>query len=220
MPKNKSIVSPKTATHRRNDFRLILFSLIGLFLILSLVVKIQPNLTIDLIVTRFIQQINFAGFDLLMKAVTFLGNPNSAIITIVLFFGLYFLLKQYKISFLFLISSIGAVTISEIVKVIIARPRPNPNLIHQLGTFTRADSFPSGHVLFFIGVYGFLLFLAFTRLKQGLLRIFLIILCLLLLFLIGISRIYLGAHWLTDVLGAYLIGGAWIYLIIYLDQKI
>jgi undecaprenyl-diphosphatase len=60
--------------------------------------------------------------------------------------------------------------------------------------------------MFYIGFYGFLWFLIYTLLKRSWLRTLLLILLSTLIALVGISRIYLGQHWASDVLGAYLLG--------------
>jgi undecaprenyl-diphosphatase len=67
-------------------------------------------------------------------------------------------------------------------------------------------SFPSGHVMFYLGFFGFIWFLAFTLLKPSLKRSLLLVFFGILIVLIGVSRVYLGEHWPSDVLGSYLLG--------------
>jgi undecaprenyl-diphosphatase len=67
-------------------------------------------------------------------------------------------------------------------------------------------SFPSGHVMFYLGFFGFIWFLAFSLMKPSMKRGFLLVFFGGLAILIGASRIYVGEHWASDVVGAYLLG--------------
>jgi undecaprenyl-diphosphatase len=75
-------------------------------------------------------------------------------------------------------------------------------------------SFPSGHVMFYTGFFGFIWFLAFTLLKPSLTRNLLLIFFGSLVLLVGASRIYRGEHWASDVLGAYLLASLTLVVII------
>jgi undecaprenyl-diphosphatase len=74
-----------------------------------------------------------------------------------------------------------------------------------LATLTDS-SFPSGHVMFYTGFYGFIIFLAYTLMKPSIRRTLLVVVFGLLVLLIGVSRVYVGEHWASDALGAYLLG--------------
>lgn len=107
------------------------------------------------------------------------------------------------------------------VKLLVARPRPSADL---LDVFRRESgySFPSGHVVHYVVFFGVLGYLAWGVLRatprgRPLLRVFAAAgaaLCAALVGLIGASRVYLGAHWPTDVVGGYLLGGAWLALLV------
>jgi len=73
-------------------------------------------------------------------------------------------------------------------------------------------SFPSGHVLFFVTFFGFLLFLTVTLVKPSWWRTILLVVLGAMIALIGISRIYEGQHWASDVIGSYLLGSVWLAL--------
>jgi undecaprenyl-diphosphatase len=88
----------------------------------------------------------------------------------------------------------------------IQRPRPTGDLVAVVSMLD-SYSFPSGHVMFYIGFFGFLFFLTFTLLKHSWMRSLLLTLFGGLIVLVGISRIYLGHHWASDILGASLLGG-------------
>lgn len=104
------------------------------------------------------------------------------------------------------------------LKLLVGRPRPNVQLVEVFQS-AKGLSFPSGHVMAYLAFWG-LIFSLTILLFQGWRwwRIFLLSVAGLFLLLVGPSRIILGDHWASDVLGSYLIGGAllgvtlWIYL--------
>lgn len=224
--KNKADPSPiETVSKQKFLHRFPIFQAVSLiaffsFGLLTFWVKINPFWTIDLTITKIIQSINFPGFPELMRLVTRLADVTEGTISIFLVTLIALLLKEKKEAIMIAVSTVGAVYLSVLLKAFVSRPRPNPLLIIQVGEYLKSDSFPSGHVLFFMGFYGFLLFLVFTKLKRGLFRTILEITLVSLLILIGMSRIYLGAHWFSDTLGAYLIGIVWLYFMSNLYRRL
>ncbi len=183
-----------------------------IFILLSIYVKFNPIISWDLFITQSLQSFNVFWFDLLMKFISKLGNHISWGISLLAAIFLLLLLKKKKDAFLIFTSTLGALFLSEFAKIIIARPRPDPTLIYQFEKLSRFDSFPSGHVLFAMGFYGFIFYLIYKNLKKGLLKNLLLVSCILVILLMGLSRVYLGSHWFSDVLGSYLIGIVWLIL--------
>jgi len=103
-----------------------------------------------------------------------------------------------------------------VIKGMVDRPRPSPLFVH-ITKQKRSESFPSGHVTASLDFWGWLFVLGMTLSKgirpwqKGLSG--LPALCVV---LIGPSRIYLGDHWTTDVLGGYLFGGGWLAVSLWL----
>jgi membrane-associated phospholipid phosphatase len=106
-----------------------------------------------------------------------------------------------------------------LIDFIVARPRPSSSLIHVFIP-EQIPTFPSGHVVYAIVYYGFLLYLSLTKpVSQWRFRWILIpfqVYAALNILLIGYSRVYEGSHWLTDVLGGYLMGALFLILLIFL----
>lgn len=105
----------------------------------------------------------------------------------------------------------GSGLINSVLKMVISRPRPIVSALVPVYRNTVTQSFPSGHVTFYVCFFGFLFFVAFALLPRGSTarRLALTVTALPVL-LIGLSRIYLGAHWPSDTLGAYLWSGVWL----------
>jgi undecaprenyl-diphosphatase len=201
-------------------FEIILVTLIVSFTILTIFAKNYLYFPFDLVITQVIQLISVPFFKEIMLGITSLGYVNQGAVLICMFALIIFLLGKSKESLMLIISSTGAVLLSLVFKLIVARPRPDPSLIHQLSAYQSADSFPSGHVLFFMGFFGYLLYLAHIYLYKGSIKIITETILIGLIILMGISRIYVGAHWFSDTLGAYLIGSVWLLFIVKIRPKL
>jgi len=111
-----------------------------------------------------------------------------------------------------LLSAAGSALLNKLIKISVGRPRPSADLVGLLYSHDES-SFPSGHVTFFVGYFGFLFFVAFALLPRDSWRRRAALVALgSAVVLIGLSRVYLRAHWPSDVLGAYLSGGLWLAL--------
>ncbi len=163
--------------------------------------------TIDNAIYETIIKIMNSNITAIMIFISFLG---SAITLITLALASIFLVKDKKYSKLIMLNLALSFILNRILKLIIARPRPpRLRLVIENGY-----SFPSGHSMVSFAFYGFLIYLINKNLKNKKIKYPLIILLSLLILLIGISRIYLGVHYVTDVLGGYIIG--LIYLIVFI----
>lgn len=147
--------------------------------------------------TMFIQNQFLTAF---FTGITTLVDPINAIILVILFFVLLIEEKEWRFAFLFLCSAIGSVSIGLFLKVVTSVNRPDDSL---LNIYTL--SFPSNHTLFATVLAGSLAWI-YARRLEGKHRRWLIIGLTILPILIGISRIYLRVHWVSDVVAAYALG--------------
>ena len=141
----------------------------------------------------------------------FITNFGGAIILIVLAFMLFIFIKNKKIG-VSIISNLAIITVlNQLLKRIVQRPRPTEFRIVEESGY----SFPSGHSMVSMAFYGYLIYLIYKYVKNKYLKWISIILLSILICSIGISRIYLGVHYTSDVLGGFFISIS--YLIIYIS---
>jgi membrane-associated phospholipid phosphatase len=104
------------------------------------------------------------------------------------------------------------------VKLLVDRPRPASDLVH-VSEKTASASFPSGHATAVILVYGFIFYLASFLIPARLLRFLVQASCLVIIVLTALQRVYVGAHWPSDVLGGFLFGGLLLALVIWSHRR-
>lgn len=177
-----------------------------IFLILGYLVKTNNDLILDTIIYSFISK--FINNDLthIIKFITFLGSATVVILITII---ALIVIKNKKIG-LFMALDLIIITIFQyILKAIFARPRPIGISLVEETSF----SFPSGHSLTALAFYGFIIYLVYrSKLKYK--KVYVTLLSLLIL-LIGLSRVYLGVHFITDVLGGF--SFSLFYLIIFIN---
>lgn len=140
---------------------------------------------------------------------TFISFLGSAIALIIMTIAFIFLIKNKKYSKLIALNLILVFVLNRILKWIIRRPRPERlQLVLEKGY-----SFPSGHSMVAFGFYGFLIYLIYKNFENKKIRYPLIVALSLLILFIGISRIYLGVHYVTDVIGGFIF--AFLYLVVF-----
>jgi len=164
-----------------------------------------PTLPFDLATTNELQEITDTPFLGLMVFISAFGYMPWSAVTVgagVVVVGV--LLGWKDGAYLLLLTVIQAVA-NQLIKTAVGRARPLDTLVNVFVPVA-GNSFPSGHVMFYTVFFGFLFFLAWTRLPHSFWRVLLMALTGGLILLIGPSRMYLGAHWLSDVIAAYLLG--------------
>ena len=143
----------------------------------------------------------------IMIGISLFGSASVLIgITIIL----WLLCKNKKIPKYVTLNLVSVFILNRLIKIIVRRPRPEVvTLIRESGY-----SFPSAHSMISFAFYGFIIYLILKKSKLKKLKVLNSILLTLLILFIGISRVYLGVHYATDVLGGFLIALA--YLIVFI----
>jgi membrane-associated phospholipid phosphatase len=159
-------------------------------------------------------------FGIVMQSVSMLGNmPVPILLTFMAI--TFFAFRRQWLEALFMLLVTSNVLLAFALKDIIRRARPFPVTESTTGIVQSINqySYPSGHVLFFVVFFGFFAYLAWMNFK-GRARIIVIAICAVLIVLIGPSRVYLGAHWTSDVIGSYFIGMIWLSILIFAHQLV
>jgi undecaprenyl-diphosphatase len=185
---------------------------------LALLVRTALYFPIDVEVTRAVQSVQSPAVVHALDAVSWVGfPPQSNVIFGVVILALFLVGLRLEAA-MTLFAALGSAGLWFWLAPLVDRPRPDPALVHvamQLPT----GGFPSGHVLNLTAIFGFLMYLATVKVADRRVRLVLAALLALPIVTIGVARVYAGAHWPSDTLGGYLIGGIWLALTIRLYRR-
>ena len=177
--------------------RFYFVSSIFFLLFLVLTIMMLTNRVVELDDTIYNRLIYFRSENLddLFKIITMLANTSTVII--LTGFLVCFLKNKDRLSLLTVVISTAG--INQLVKHIVRRARPD----HFRLIVEKGYSFPSGHAMISIALYGYLIYFVYQNVKNKYLKAVLLSFLILLIIGIGCSRIYLGVHYPSDVLGGY-----------------
>ena len=195
-----------------NKKNIVTYILLLLFLILTILVFTNNFSYIDDKIESFILSIRNKNLTDTMNTITNIGSAYSLIVITIL---LLFFLKNKKTCLLITLNLIFSFLSSQIVKFILQRERPiNIGLVSTSGY-----SYPSGHLMVCMLYFGFMAYLIYKNISNVFLKIIFIMLFILLSIVIGFSRIYLGVHYFSDVLGGFLLSIFYLSLFININNN-
>lgn len=150
--------------------------------------------------------------DFVTPIAKFITNFGGAIFLSIATVMLFLLIKNKKIGLSIISNIVIIAVLNQLLKRILQRPRPTEfRIVEETGY-----SFPSGHSMVSMAFYGYLIYLIYRYIKNKYVKWTLITILSILICLIGISRIYLGVHYTSDVLGGFLLSIS--YLVIYISS--
>lgn len=174
---------------------------------LTALIKSTPFLQIDADVERFIQSINWGPLESTFPFFSWIGGPGATYLLAVTF--VLVLIFNYR-AWLLAIAALAGGALYFVIVNVANRPRPTSAQVLHVTEHPGASSFPSGHVIFItLSVAVIMLCIGYRYLPRRARPIGWVVAAAI-VGLAGISRIYVGAHWPTDVLGSLLIAGAWL----------
>lgn len=187
-----------------------------LFVLVTVLVKLNLTTSFDSAIYNVLDP---RGNDTLInvyKGITFLGSTTFIVSLTVFFFILFIVLKKnmkgYIVAGVLIISTI----MNNLVKFIINRPRPAEEIRLVV---EKSSSFPSGHTMGAVSMYGILIFLILKSNMKGSYKKALIVILSILPICVAISRVSLGAHFATDVIGGALLALVLLLIDIYIINK-
>ena len=177
------------------------------------VVESDSIVTTDLFVSQHMSVLQDSSIVPAFVFITSLGSTPITCLIILLTAILCAVVRQPYILIGLLISTIGSTAFTFVNKMVFQRARPIDILLME-----HTYSFPSGHATISIALYGFLAYMA-IRFSQSFIRqVRILSLALLLCLLIGLSRIVLNEHYLSDVMGGFLVGTLWLTIAISMTE--
>jgi len=216
-PRFFNFIKKRLTPSEKYGLYLTIGSLITFFFIYLFFGIVQDYIGQDILVRADLRIINLVSHfrtpnaNQFMLFITYLAKGEIVTVAVIFSLIILFLLRKWSYLRSLLVFVIGGELFVWVIKNIINRPRPP--LAEALVTET-SYSFPSGHTFVAVAFYGLITFFLFDSLKKKSLKAISLTLGIILVILIGASRIYLGAHWPSDVLASYTSGLAWLSLII------
>ena len=209
-PPPPEVFPAPVVVHRGRTASTIAWACLLGFAALFGLVKARRSEALDVAVTLRLQANRHALLDRVMAVVSWPGFPPQSRVIPPLGIGLLFLLSL-PVEAVFLVAAWATALLSTVVKSLVRRPRPLASdklrvVVAPLG----GSSFPSGHVLTYVGFYGFAAYLADVLVRPVALRRAIVGALLALVGLVGPSRIQQGHHWFTDVTASYLLGTSYV----------
>ena len=196
----------------KNKKYLIIISILSLIFIINTVLVLLGKTTgFDNAVYNLVRSLECDFCDKYFVFITKFGNVSVVIGVVAILIMIF--RNKYGVMF----ASIGAIVAvtNKLLKHIIKRQRPDVLKLIKQGGY----SYPSGHSMISISVYGYLCYLAFTKIKNSILKWLCSIILVILILSIGISRIYVGVHYASDVIGGFTLALIELMLIIGLTKK-
>ena len=199
----------------KNIIKWILCAIIAILaIVITINVKNGKILELDLNIYKFFSE-NIINDKLtpIVKVITHVGGAKIVFVLTIL---AIILIKGLKNKLFLLTGIVGTAGLNVVLKHIIQRERPNINrLIPEKGY-----SFPSGHSMMSMAFYGMLIFLIFKYVKNTALKWTLIVILTILLSTIGITRIYLGVHYPSDVIGGFVVSLTYLFILTEIYNKV
>ena len=133
-------------------------------------------------------------------------------------FAVVLVKRQWLATLLILLAGFTGLLLSYVLKLLVARPRPSGELVRVVDP-SEAYGFPSTTALLSVVLLGMVCYLIWWSRPPGFLMAITLVAASLLIVVSGLSRIYVGEHWATDVLGGWLFGAGWLLILVAIHRR-
>ncbi|MNO15722.1 putative undecaprenyl-diphosphatase YbjG [compost metagenome] len=183
---------------------------------IALMISGEQIVRFDVVLIALIQGQESSLLTSVMIFFTFIGGGAPVVaVTLIVGIVLYKVLHHRRELILFIWVVIGSSLLNESLKLVFHRARPTLHRIIDVNGF----SFPSGHSMAAFSLYGVVAFLLWRHISSAAGRSIIIVISAAMTIMIGVSRIYLGVHYPSDVLGGFLASGCWLSISIWIYQR-
>jgi membrane-associated phospholipid phosphatase len=175
------------------------------------VVTGSPTVGIDRRIINLVATLRTPQLDQVMYLITFLGSEQTIVVLTAVAVLLALLAGRPRSAVLLVLAVVAGTLFFELLKLLVQRPRP---LLEDARIVQGGFSFPSGHSTVSATLYGTVAYLVVRNLRQNRWKVLIGVATGLLVLAIGVSRIYLGVHYPSDVLAGWAAGALWVVLVI------
>ena len=170
----------------------------------------SPITGADRRIINLVATLRTPALDQAMLLVTFLGNAQTIAVLAAIAIIIVLLARRYEEAVLVLLALVASSLFFSAIKLLIARPRP---LLESARLVQGGFSFPSGHAAVSATFYGTIAYVLMREVRSEVVKVLIGLLAALLVLAIGLSRIYLGVHYPSDVVAGWIAGGFWLVLV-------
>ncbi|MDN8588634.1 phosphatase PAP2 family protein [Paenibacillus sp. 11B] len=189
---------------------------LAVFSIIALSISDNQIHRFDDSLITWIQGMESQGMTHWMELFTWIGSGIPVVIITILSMVVLYVFLKHRRELLFLGCVIaGSAILNTLLKLMFHRARPTIHRIIEVSGY----SFPSGHSMAAFSLYGGLAFLIWKHIPTAVGRVLMIIVSAMFILMIGMSRIYLGVHYPSDVVGGYFMSGCWLAVCIWFYQR-
>ncbi|HEV2459821.1 MAG TPA: phosphatase PAP2 family protein, partial [Ktedonobacterales bacterium] len=181
------------------------------------VVTGSPTVGLDQRILNLVATLRAPGLDQALYVVTFLGNAQTIVVLTAVAALIALIAGRPRAALLLVLAVVAGALFFEVVKFLVQRPRPP---LEDARLVQGGFSFPSGHSTLAATCYGTIAYLLMRGIRRDRWKVLVGVVAALLVLAIGVSRIYLGVHYPSDVLAGWAAGALWVAVVFLVEQVV